>query len=243
MKEKIIQSRNQLIENIKKVYQDKYKLGFLTGSLSGDNPDFLSDIDVWLVTDENSIDKLIENRLNHFNQVGEIAHICEPPHHSPIGGFASTVIYKDGDVLTEIDYYLCYDKTAKFIENAKVLFGEANLPVGFPENSNEKREIPETYRIDFFLMLLFIGVKKTYRNDKRYLDMFANEYFKLKNDYGYSNLPEIENNYDFETLEKYMQAVEKESTDKQREFISDIRNFIKLVIKNTLNPSFSLFLF
>lgn len=229
MKEKIIQSRNQLIENIQKVYQDKYKLGFLTGSLSGDNPDFLSDIDVWLVTDENNIDQLIENRWDHFNQVGEIAHICEPPHHSPIGGFASTVVYKDDNVLTEVDYYLCSEKTAKFIENAKVLFGEPNLPIGFPENSNEKRDIPKTYRIDFFLMLLFIAVKKTYRNDVRYLDMFFNEYLKLKTDYGYYDLPEIENNYDFETLEKYMQAVEKEATEEQKDFVSDIRNFIDLV--------------
>lgn len=229
MKEKIIDSRNKLVENIKNVYQDKYNLGFLTGSLSGANPDFLSDIDVWLVSDESNIENLIENRLEQFKQVGETAHICEPPHHSPVGGHASSVIYKDGDVLTEVDYYLCSDQTAKFIENGKILFGESNLPSGFPENSNEKREIPETYRIDFFLMLLFIAVKKTYRNDKKYLDMFVNEYVKLKSDYGYDNLPEIENNYDFETLENYMQAVDKESTEKQRSFINDIRNFIKIV--------------
>jgi GNAT superfamily N-acetyltransferase len=233
MKEKIIQTRNKIVENIKTVYRDKYNLGFLTGSLSGDNPDFLSDIDVWLVTDESSLDELMQNRLDHYNQVGEIAHICEPPHHSPLVGIASTVIYKNGDVLTEVDYCLISDKVAKFIENAKVLFGEVNIPDGFPENNKEKRELPETYRIDFFLMLLFIGVKKTYRNDKKYLDMLFNEYKKLSIDYDYENLSDIENNYDYQTLENYMRAIEQESTDKQKSFMDDIRNFIKLVKQST----------
>ncbi|MEX0910438.1 MAG: hypothetical protein WDZ73_01650 [Candidatus Paceibacterota bacterium] len=229
MKQKLIDSRNQLVENIKNVFQDKYDFGFLTGSLSGNSPDFLSDVDIWLVANEEAISDLIEKRLEDYKEVGEIAHICEPPHHSPIGGLASTVIYKNGEALTEVDYYLCSDKTAKFINNAKLLFGELSIPVGFPENIKERRPIPDTYRLDFFLMLLFIAVKKTYRNDKKYLDMFFDQYQKLKTDYGYSNLPEIENNYGFETLENYTKAVEKEATNKQREFINEIRNFINLV--------------
>jgi hypothetical protein len=229
MKQKIIELRNKLVENIKNVYQDKFNLCFLTGSLSGESLDFLSDIDVWLVTDEEKINNLIAQRFEHYNQVGEIVHVCEPPHHSPVNGMSSTVIYKTGNILIEVDYYLCSDKVAKFINNAKVLFGEVNIPEGFPENNTEKRELPDTYRIDFFLFLGFVAVKKTYRNDKKYLDMFADEYQKLKTEYGYSDLPEIENNYDFETLENYMQAFEKESTEKQKAFVSDIRNFIKLI--------------
>jgi hypothetical protein len=230
MKEKLTQTRNQLIDNIKNVYQDKYQLGFLTGSLSGDHPDALSDIDVWLITDEEKINDLIKQRFEHYNQIGKIAHFCEPPHHSPINGMASTVIYNTEGILTEVDYSLCSNRVAKFIKNAKVLFGEVNIPEGFPENNTEKRELPETYRLDFFLMLLFIAVKKTYRNDRKYLEMFSGVYHKLKTEYGYSNLPEVKNNYDFETLYKYMQAVEGEVTEKQKDFFKDIESFIKLVI-------------
>lgn len=225
MKDEIIQTRDCLVKNIKNVYQDKYSLGFLTGSLSGDNPDFLSDIDMWLVTNESDLDNLLQNRLDHYNQVGEIAHVCEPPHHSPVDGMASTVIYKNGYVLAEVDYYLCSDRVAKFIENAKVLFGGVNIPSGFPENNKEKRELPETYRIDFFLMLLFIGVKKTYREDKKYLDMLFNEYIKLSVDYGYENLPEIENNYDYQTLENYMKAIENESNGRYPFCVHILRYF------------------
>jgi predicted nucleotidyltransferase len=231
MKQKLTQARNQLIENIKNVYQDKYQLSFLTGSLSRDHSDNLSDIDVWLVADEEKINNLIKQRFDHYNQVGKIAHFCEPPHHSPLNGMASTVIYNTEGILTEVDYSLCSNKVAKFIKNAKVLFGEVNIPEGFPENNTEKRELPETYRLDFFLMLLFIAVKKTHRNDRKYLEMFSGVYHKLKTEYGYSDLSEVENNYDFETLYKYMQAVEGEVTEKQKEFLKDIERFINIVIK------------
>jgi len=231
MKEKLIQTRNQLIENIKNVYQDMYQLSFLTGSLSGDHSDALSDIDVWLVADEEKINHLIEKRFDHYNEIGEVVHFCEPPHHSPINGMASSVIYNTDGILTEVDYYICSDKVAKFIKNAKVLFGEVNIPEGFPENNTEKRILSETYRLDFFLFLAFVAVKKTYRNDKKYLDMFSDVYKKLKTDYDLIDLPEIENNYDFKTLYKYIQAVEGKVTDKQKEFLKDIENFIKMVIK------------
>jgi len=231
MKQKLTQTRNQLIENIKNVYKDKYQLGFLTGSLSRENSDNLSDIDVWLITDEEKINDLIEQRFEHYNQIGKIVHFCEPPHHSPLNGMASTVIYEREGILTEVDYYLCSNKVAKFIENAKILFGELQIPEGFPENNTEKRDLPETYRLDFFLMLLFIAVKKTHRNDRKYLDMFSGVYQKLKTEYGYSDLPEVENNYDFETLFKYIAAVENTVTENQKIFLTEIENFIKMIIK------------
>ena len=232
MKEKLIQSRTQLLENIKKVYQDKYDLGFLSGSLSGDRSDALSDIDVWLVVDESKLDNLMENRFDHFKQVGEIAHLCEPPQHSPVQGISSTVIYKHGDILTEVDYYLSSTQTAKFIENAKILFGEVNIPQGqgFPENATEHRPINETFRVDFLLMLLFISVKKTYRNDKKYSDMFSGHYHKLKTDYGFDNFPEIKNNYDFATLREYIKAIEPETNEKQRRFLGEIEAFMEKVV-------------
>ena len=91
--------------------------------------------------------------------------------------------------------------------------------------------MPETYRLDFFLMLLFIAVKKTHRNDRKYLDMFSGVYQKLKTEYGYSDLPEVENNYDFETLFKYIAAVENTVTENQKIFLTEIENFIKMIIK------------
>lgn len=224
--------RKKLLEKIIEIFKPIAVESHIFGSMARGDADIFSDIDFWLVFNDENIKDVIEKRLEYYAQVGDVVHVVEPPQNSPLNGIQSSVLYKTKVGLIIVDYSLCPISNAFITKESKKLFGEIDLPVADTGFNPQKVTVPETYRIDFFIGFIFNGIKKIVRKDDEGFDNILKEYDYLSNRYGLV-VNELKNKTrTFETLKEIIKNINAISTERQKNTLNEITLFLELVEKN-----------
>lgn len=223
--------RKARLEKSKKVFEPVAIEGHYFGSMARGDADMWSDIDVWFTFKDESMAETLEKRFEYYAQVGEIIHICEPPQNAPINGVQSSVIYKTRVGLLAVDYSLCPQSTSYVIIGSKSLFGEIELPVGEIGYNPNKVIVSQSYRIDFFVSIIFGSIKKILRREENPLAFLMSEYQKLKDLYQIAVEPLSNIEHSLATLREVIENIRKVANDKQNIALTEILTFIKKLDK------------
>jgi len=168
---------NFLAEVITTLSKDeRFVAGWLTGSLSRNEADSVSDIDLSLVVsdvysaslcmrlDQVSAETSPE-RYSLFSQFGNPALIHENNNNAPEGGTFTFVLYAESAIM--VDWILVPQSKAKRSYLSKLLFGKADIPVSTSSQPEElehrKKAVAEQWA--FFWMMSAITAKYILRND------------------------------------------------------------------------------
>jgi hypothetical protein len=168
---------NFLAEVINTMSKDeRFVAGWLTGSLSRNEADSVSDIDLSLVVSDNYSSSLCmrldqvsaeasPERYSLFSQFGNPAHIHENNNNAPEGGTFTFVLYTESAIM--VDWILIPQSKAIRPYQSKLLFDTVGIPVSFPsypENVEQrKKSVAEKWA--FFWMMTAITIKYIIRGD------------------------------------------------------------------------------
>lgn len=155
---------------------ERFIAAWLTGSLSREDADSLSDIDLRLVISDQYSDSLCARlgqvsaqtspeRYALFSQFGKPALIHENNNNAPEGGTFTFVLYAESAVM--IDWVLVPQSKAKRPLQARLLFEKVAIPLAplpDPEDMEQsKKYVAEQWA--FFWMMTAITIKYINRND------------------------------------------------------------------------------
>ncbi len=155
---------------------DRFVAGWLTGSLSRNDADALSDIDLSLaVSDkyssslclrlESVSDQTSPERLWFISQFGVPALIHENNNNAPEGGTFTFVLYAKSAMM--VDWVLVPQSKSQRPYQSTLLFDNVGIPVSFPsqpENLEQrKKSVAEQWA--FFWMMTAITIKYIIRGD------------------------------------------------------------------------------
>lgn len=155
---------------------ERFVAGWLTGSISRQEEDSLSDLDLTLVVAEPYSRSLCRrpeqvsaqtspDRYSLFSQFGTLALIHENNNNAPEGGTFTFVMYEKSAVM--VDWVLIPQSKAQRPEQAKLLFDKANIPVAAPPQpeSLELRKKAVAEQWAFFWMMAAVTIKYIARRD------------------------------------------------------------------------------
>lgn len=155
---------------------DRFVAAWLTGSLSREEADSVSDIDISVVVSEEHSPTLCTRleqvsaqtspeRLSLFSQFGVPALIHENNNNAPEGGTFTFVMYSTSAIM--VDWILIPQSKAKQPFNSRLLFDKVGVPVASqPEpESLEQRKHSVAEQWAFFWMMTAITAKYILRND------------------------------------------------------------------------------
>ena len=155
---------------------DRFAAAWLTGSISRDDADFVSDIDLSVVVSDQCSSSLCTRleqvsaatspeRFSFFSQFGKPALIHENNNNAPEGGTFTFVMYSDSAIM--VDWILIPQSKAKRSHNSKILFDRVGIPVAHqpqPEGLEQrKHSVAEQWA--FFWMMTAVTTKYILRND------------------------------------------------------------------------------
>ena len=155
---------------------ERFVAAWLTGSLSRDEADFLSDIDLRLVISDQYSASLCARldqvsaqtspeRCAVFSQFGKPALIHENNNNAPESGTFTFVLYAESAVM--IDWVLIPQIKATRPFQSRLLFEKVAIPIDFPPEPEDleqsKKSVSEQWA--FFWMMTAITIKYIHRDD------------------------------------------------------------------------------
>ncbi len=167
-----LEERNQLLHAIIQLLKRDatVKAAWLFGSLGRGNGDVLSDIDVWVVVEDDLIHNITTEPLQYTSQIGHPILSVEAPQNAPEGGAYMMTCY-DAPVAPHIvDWYWQPLSRAYISGQVRLLFDRVGLihrdqSVQFPSRPAIKAMIDRpNHFISFFWMMLMITAKYAYRS-------------------------------------------------------------------------------
>lgn len=221
--------RSKRLQQIQKVFEPTAIEGHIFGSIARGSTDEFSDIDIWLIFNDEDMKGILEKRFEYYAKVGDIVHIVEAPQNSPVGGVQSAVLYKTKVGLLIVDYSLCPLSTAFTTKESKKLFGNIDLPLGEAGFNQQKVTVSDVYRIDFFIGFIFNGIKKIVRKDDDGFSNLMKEYQYLAERYGIAVKPLTQTSNTFATLEEVLENTKEVANEKQLNVLNEISNFLTQV--------------
>lgn len=166
-----------LSEVVEFLSRDKrFVAAWLTGSLSRNDADSLSDIDLRVVVSEEDSANLCKRleqvsaqtspqRFALFSQFGEPALIHENNNNAPEGGTFTCVLYQDSAIV--MDWVLIPQSKAKRPLQSKLLFDSVGIPIldspASEDLEQRKKDVAEHWA--FFWMMTAVTTKYIVRND------------------------------------------------------------------------------
>jgi hypothetical protein len=171
------QRDNFLAEVVTTLSKDeRFVAGWLTGSLSRNEADSVSDIDLSLVVSDKysaSLCTRLEQvsartspeRYALFSQFGSPALIHENNNNAPEGGTFTFILYANFAVM--VDWVLIPQSKAQRPYQSKLLFDKVGIPVSSPPQSEnlEQRKKSVAEKWAFFWMMTAITIKYIIRGD------------------------------------------------------------------------------
>jgi hypothetical protein len=164
---------------------NRFVAAWLTGSMSREEADLLSDIDIRLVVSDQFSSSLCTRleqvsaqtspeRYALFSQFGTPALIHENNNNAPEGGTFTFTLYANSVIM--VDWVLIPQSKAKRPDGSKLLFDKAGIPVSalFQPESLEQRKKAVAEQWAFFWMMTAITIKYIVRND----GVFATEWIE-----------------------------------------------------------------
>jgi len=221
--------RQEILDKIQEVFRGDAIEAHVFGSVARDDADPYSDLDVWITFEDEDISKALTQRLEHYAQIGEVVHLCEPSQNSPVNGVHSFVLYKTPSGLLQVDFYLCPKSSSFITKESATLFGDIRLPIGELTLNPQRTTVPDSYRIDFLITFIFIAIKKLVRKDMEALDQLFSEYANLKDRYGITVEELVDKRNDFVSLKQVITNIAKVANTKQKDALDEITRFIDKV--------------
>lgn len=173
------ESRDNLISKIVQSLStdERFVAAWLTGSLSRNDADAVSDIDLALVVSDSYSEKLCtrteqvsqqttSERLNLFSQFGTPAIIHENNNNAPEGGTFTFTLYAKSHLM--VDWVLIPQSKAIRPWGAYLLFEKSSVPMEQPPVESENladRIKTASERVAFFWMMLAVTAKYQIRQD------------------------------------------------------------------------------
>lgn len=230
----LILERENKLSKIKEVFENIALEGHVLGSVARRDSDPYSDLDVWITFKDEDFSTAMENRMDLFNKIGQVISIVEPPQNAPVGGIFSAVLFKTSRRLLTIDFYLCPQSTAFITDESKKMFGDSlSLPKGTLGLNPQKVTVTKDYRIDFCTGFLMTSIKKLARKNDQPLDALFREYNYLREKYDIP-VKELQNfDHTFTQLLEVSENLKEVANDIQKNVITEIENFAKLVEENS----------
>jgi predicted nucleotidyltransferase len=171
-KERYQQERDQLLEVISEHLEADagVKAAWLFGSLGRGDGDAFSDIDLWVVGEQDHIDRVNADPLRYVSQIEQPILSLEAPQNAPEGGVYFMACY---DALTAphiVDWYWQPVHTSYIPSGVHLLFDKVGIihedrSVQFRGQTENNTVIEQPHHfISFFWMMLMITAKQVYRN-------------------------------------------------------------------------------
>ncbi len=227
--ENLTQSRNKTLQELGNIFKDKAIETHLFGSLSRGDSDPYSDIDIWFTFLDSDIKSIIESRFDYYDKIGNLIHVCEPPQNAPEGGIHSALIFKDEEILTVVDIYLCPQTASVLTEESTKIFG-IELPKGEIKYNQKKVTVDKDYRIDFVISFIFGSIKKIKRGIDVPLSDLIREYNYLSEKYEIKTKPIDNIKQDLIGLVIIIENVKDIGNQKQEFILKEIQDFAKLIL-------------
>ena len=162
------------LENDKRV-----KAAWLHGSLANGNHDAMSDVDLWVVVDDESAASIVSGRKKYATGLTRPSLVMDNVNNAPPSG-AYLLVHYPGEVGPQhVDWFWQPESLAKRPDDALVLFDRANLETvpgdewrdethqpggGSPINETDQASVV-TFKITFFWAMSLIVAKYIARGD------------------------------------------------------------------------------
>jgi len=181
-------SREALFAEIVKTLSadERFVAAWLTGSLSRNDADAVSDLDLTVVISdpyseilcartEQVSSQTTEERFDLFSRFGQPAVIHENNYNAPEGGTFTFVLYTLSAVM--VDWILIPHTKAQRPSQARVLFDKVNIPVSPPTEPErlEQRVKLASDTIAFFWMMTAVTAKYVVRRDSVFVQRWLEE--------------------------------------------------------------------
>ncbi|HSJ36889.1 MAG TPA: nucleotidyltransferase domain-containing protein [Planococcus sp. (in: firmicutes)] len=167
-----LEERNQLLRTTSEVLErdPRVKAAWLFGSIGRGDEDALSDIDLWVVVDDDHIDNIIAQPRQVTSHIGNPVLFLEAPQNAPEGGAYLMTCYDTPVAPHIVDWYWQPQALAYISGQVRLLFDRVGLihkdqPIQFPGRPASKEIIERPIHfISFFWMMLMITAKKAFRS-------------------------------------------------------------------------------
>ena len=185
------ESRDGLLSRIVQVLStdERFVAAWLTGSLSRNDADTVSDIDLTLVVSDSHSGNLCKRaeqisgqttgeRLGLFSQFGTPALIHENNNNAPEGGTFTFTLYARSRLM--VDWVLIPQSKAHRPSGAYLLFEKSSIPIApSAESENLEQRIKKaSERVAFFWMMMAVTAKYLIRRD----GVFVNHWLEILNE-------------------------------------------------------------
>ncbi|MHB8624890.1 MAG: nucleotidyltransferase domain-containing protein [Aggregatilineales bacterium] len=134
---------------------------WLFGSLGRGDEDDLSDIDVWVIVDDEHAEAVKAARREFVTKIAEPLLIEEAPHNAPPDGAYLCVLYPGQSGPHAIDWYWQPHTVAQFPSGCRLLFDRVGIPAVPPEKpmSSNEHAAAVSERADFFWVMVNVAAK------------------------------------------------------------------------------------
>jgi hypothetical protein len=144
---------------------DRVVAAWLFGSLGRGDGDALSDLDLWVVVDDEHIGEIVAARREYVAGPGEPLLIEEAPQNGPAGGGYLLALYEGKAGPHQVDWYWQARSDARVPADAQVLFDKAGIPPApaRPPLADRERAEAAANQAAFFWAMVNIIAKKIAR--------------------------------------------------------------------------------
>ena len=122
MEKDMILARKNILAKLQDVFQTQAVEAHVFGSVARGTADAYSDLDIWFTFSDENFEKIKQQRLAHYKELGTILNICEPPQNAPVGGVCSTLLIENNGTISVVDLYLCPLSTSFITSEGKKLW-------------------------------------------------------------------------------------------------------------------------
>jgi predicted nucleotidyltransferase len=113
---------------------------WLIGSLGRGDADQWSDIDLWIVVEDDAVDRVTSARSDFAASLGRLILQQDAPQNAPMGGTFLTAMYSGTDGAHLVDIYWQPLSLARRSADTKLLFERASIPLTEPQPDLEDEE-------------------------------------------------------------------------------------------------------
>ena len=168
------QQRDQWLAQTTSIIQADPRVvaAWLFGSLGRGDADELSDIDLFVIVEDEAHEAVERNRTEFMAQVDEPLLILEAPQNWPPGGVYSMALYPGSEGPHQVDWYWVRRSAAVIPSETILLFDRIGLPhkdspTLFDYAPVPERPITEVMRqeVNLFWVMLLIGAKYLARDE------------------------------------------------------------------------------
>jgi len=182
------QERDNLLQRIARQLVDdqRFVAAWLTGSLSRDDTDDISDIDLTVVVESVSPPALCARptmkapcatnpRLELFGLFGEVGFAYENHNNAPTGGTATNVLYLPHGL--RVDWALVPEEQARRLPTTKLIFQRRDIPLsGDPRAAEQAQRAEEAAEmVAFFWLMVTVVCKYIVRGDSVFVNFWLEQ--------------------------------------------------------------------